>query len=1074
MQPEVVKLGSADITPLIKNEIIEKEKQKSSEFHKFKDIDVSNSLKLFFPKLIEEKPDTAEIIKTQPNEIEITDENINEILDSGFIDNTSTINEQFFTGGENWYFDQNVKMFRNQSNEMFVNFLQTNVCMELMRKNKIKIHISSGDIYINNVNTNESLYDFLAVQNNENYVLIDKEFIFDGTLNEYYNTYLSNSLITEDDFMTNRNSKFLFLHFNNVLQMTGITPYKIRHTVIIKNEKALELMQKSNWQYFISNLMNIAKSNLLGSSEYTEEEENEIRPYIDNVISHGEMYKDIYTSIALSFHTVIENIPLEELKKLYQDLNDNEIYQDLDEVTPEELLDIFLEFYYFHGRFPGENRLIVLPSFNIPREISNSSIDLSALFLDFRNTYFQPLASIQGICALTKYVPDEHDYKKLDVLIKNTVEEFFSNLLESNLNLNNLGEISYESITELMNITVKNLNKINETINHRRQIVNEEINSRINQYENDQIQDIEDDFKNEIELFSQQQSTEKNKEKSFKENVDLKKEDYVNQLNKFLVEIQPGIEGIRQLNSEDKQKISLDIENPNVKIEETFDQNENDIKRIEDENVAVYNSNLPKIEFNKPNIIVPIKKEEEINSNTNLIKEEKEDNLMNIDTINIEDDRDSIINVDDDDDDDNNNIHFGIENNKKLIDIDQREKENIEIEIDDVNTNNLNIKVKKEQTELGFFPEQPHKDNLGQQIKIEDDDDDITEYKKEDPEMDTNFERSIAILPTSHSLNNLRKRKILQEKNEQKSKKFKLNYNLPDFKKYNKGSKITIPEFNANYKRPLFISAVAEEPLKAIEAPKKSKNKSKKQPKKNSGISKAIVPIDYFKNISLAEIKNKSPKKSNNISKAIDYFENISKTNKGTSKALVPADYFKKKNKTNTTTSKALVPADYFKKKNKTNTTTTSKALVSADYFKKMSNADISKALVPLDYLKKNSKTKNKSKKQPKKSNQNISKAIVPADYFKNISRKASNNHSFENNQDNIQFLRPRPSLLAIKPKKSKTSKKIKKENIILPTSHSINLNKQRRARKRKNTTLKSKVKRMKKEIDEYFNDQDV
>ena len=93
-----------------------------------------------------------------------------------------------------------------------------------------------------------------------------------------------------------------------------------------------------------------------------------------------------------------------------------------------------------------------------------------------------------------------------------------------------------------------------------------------------------------------------------------------------------------------------------------------------------------------------------------------------------------------------------------------------------------------------------------------------------------------------------------------------------------------------------------------------------------------------------------------------------------------------------------------------------------------MSNADISKALVPLDYFKKNSKTKNKSKKQPKKSNQNISKAIVPADYFKNISRKASNNHSFENNQDNIQFLRPRPSLLAIKPKKSKTSKKINKD----------------------------------------------
>ena len=98
--------------------------------------------------------------------------------------------------------------------------------------------------------------------------------------------------------------------------------------------------------------------------------------------------------------------------------------------------------------------------------------------------------------------------------------------------------------------------------------------------------------------------------------------------------------------------------------------------------------------------------------------------------------------------------------------------------------------------------------------------------------MDTNFERSVAILPTSHSLNNLRKRKILQEQNEQKPKKIKPNYtDLPavDFKKYNKGSnKIVVPEFNTNFKRPLFISTVAEEPLKAIEAPKKiSKSKNK-------------------------------------------------------------------------------------------------------------------------------------------------------------------------------------------------------------------------------------------------------
>ena len=321
VQPEVSL--NPDINPLIKSELLEQQQQQQDNntssfgFHKFRDIDVSNPLKVFFPKLVEEKPNAViEAVEKKPNEIEVKDEELNEFLASTGIttNDTLSVNETFFIGGDNWYFEQQVKNFRSQGNEMFINFLLTNISMELMRKNKIKIHISSGDIYIDNVNTNESIYDFLTVQENENYVLIDKEFIFDGTLNTYYNTYLSNALVTEDDFMTNRNSKFLFLHFNNVLQMTGVSPFKIRHTVVIKNEKALELVQKSSWQYFVSTLMNVADSNMLGSSDFTEEEEAAVRPYLDNIVSHGEMYKDIYTIIAISFHSLFENLPLEQLK----------------------------------------------------------------------------------------------------------------------------------------------------------------------------------------------------------------------------------------------------------------------------------------------------------------------------------------------------------------------------------------------------------------------------------------------------------------------------------------------------------------------------------------------------------------------------------------------------------------------------------------------------------------------------------------------------------------------------------------------------------------------------------------
>ena len=60
-----------------------------------------------------------------------------------------------------------------------------------------------------------------------------------------------------------------------------------------------------------------------------------------------------------------------------------------------------------------------------------------------------------------------------------------------------------------------------------------------------------------------------------------------------------------------------------------------------------------------------------------------------------------------------------------------------------------------------------------------------------------------------------------------------------------------------------------------------------------------------------------------------------------------------------------------------------------------------------------------------------------------------SANYSFVNKDDGVGFLRQRPALHAIKPKEKKKTKKIKKEDIVLPTSHALNLNRRRRKRKK-------------------------
>ena len=49
----------------------------------------------------------------------------------------------------------------------FSEFLQSSFCQELLIGNKLKIHIESGNIFFNNLDTNESIYGFFQQQENQ-------------------------------------------------------------------------------------------------------------------------------------------------------------------------------------------------------------------------------------------------------------------------------------------------------------------------------------------------------------------------------------------------------------------------------------------------------------------------------------------------------------------------------------------------------------------------------------------------------------------------------------------------------------------------------------------------------------------------------------------------------------------------------------------------------------------------------------------------------------------------------------------------------------------------------------------
>ena len=146
----------------------------------------------------------------------------------------------------------------------FLEFLQSDFCQELFIENKLKIHIETGNIFFNNLDTNESIYGFFQQQENQSKAKINFEFSFTDSDEDYFDWLVQGFKGNEDqkfDVLTNKNSKYLFYWFNDYLERL-LQPIKpVRHSIITDDDLALEVIQNENWQYFIKTISTACKTN---------------------------------------------------------------------------------------------------------------------------------------------------------------------------------------------------------------------------------------------------------------------------------------------------------------------------------------------------------------------------------------------------------------------------------------------------------------------------------------------------------------------------------------------------------------------------------------------------------------------------------------------------------------------------------------------------------------------------------------------------------------------------------------------------------------------------------------------
>ena len=76
-----------------------------------------------------------------------------------------------------------------------------------MQRDNISIHVPTGDIFVNNQNTKESLYKFLENQQDETKKDIPLDFSYDDDLNDYMTKYLPSINDYDEvkyDFLSNK------------------------------------------------------------------------------------------------------------------------------------------------------------------------------------------------------------------------------------------------------------------------------------------------------------------------------------------------------------------------------------------------------------------------------------------------------------------------------------------------------------------------------------------------------------------------------------------------------------------------------------------------------------------------------------------------------------------------------------------------------------------------------------------------------------------------------------------------------------------------------------------------------
>ena len=131
----------------------------------------------------------------------------------------------------------------NSDNSDFIDLLSSDIGSQILQQNQLSVHIETGNIFFNNYNTVEFIYDFLMTRQNDTKKIIHAMLPYTDSFSNSIKYFMDNidaDTVDRFDFFTNKNVNYLFYRFNEYLLFRSQPTVPMRHSKISENKIVLE------------------------------------------------------------------------------------------------------------------------------------------------------------------------------------------------------------------------------------------------------------------------------------------------------------------------------------------------------------------------------------------------------------------------------------------------------------------------------------------------------------------------------------------------------------------------------------------------------------------------------------------------------------------------------------------------------------------------------------------------------------------------------------------------------------------------------------------------------------------